>query len=325
MTEPNISEARFIKPDGTEQIVQAGGELRSGNVRYDRHTHEGHLKCLCCDATARLKSGRSSQAGSSAPGTSSYFTVARHKKDCVEYLRHADPSTQKIDRTKGYRLHLNMSAFSDVFNDRSGVYEISEGGRITINDPDLRGRESFAVNDMKELVAFMNWADPKRLADTVPIFRNKKLDWGQFFVDMSDPAQAASLADRAKAREKGEEPPFALLKIETMRSYVGHRWGKVDPLPLDPFDAGETKARRKREVYLQVWLDAQDVPGVRWGFHDKGEHYVLCTVRHGLRKDNGPTVRDWVNVSIRDPRQIQPTKFIENTPVRGAKPTPSAP
>jgi hypothetical protein len=322
----DISEARFIKPDGTVKIVQAGGELRPGNVRYDRHTHEGHLKCLCCDAASRLKSGGASRGGSSAPNTTPpHFAVARHKKDCVDYLRHSTPSTQKVDRTRGYRLHLNMSAFSDVFNDRSGVYDISQGGRITINDPDLQGRESFAVNDMKELVAFMNWADPKRLADTVPIFRNKKLDWGQFFVDMSDPAAAASLADRAKARKKGEAPPFALLKIETTRSYVGHRWGKVEPLPLDPFDGGATKARRPRDVYLQIWLDKQDMPGVTWGFHGKGEYYVLGTVRHGLEKENGPRKRDWVNVSIQDPRQIQATKFIENAPARGAKPAPSGP
>lgn len=321
----DISEARLIKPNGQEIIVQTGGPLRPGNVYYNTHM-EGDLKCLCCDATSRHKGGQRSRGGSSGTGQHAHFAVTRHQKDCVDYLRHADAKTQTIDRTKGYRLHLNTMDFSSVYNKRSGAYDVSQNGRITISDPDLKDRESFAVNDLKELIKFLNWADPKRLKDTVVIFKNKKLDLDEVLVDMSDPYQVAALADRAHARRKGEVPPFALLKLDLKRGFTQAKWGKSDPVPLEPFDAGVTKANRKREVHLQIYVDNRDIRDV---LGSKGEILMLVMVRHGVRSDKNAALRDWLNVKIDDHRQIQYTKFIENAPApasgRAAKAAPSGP
>ncbi|PZQ44892.1 MAG: hypothetical protein DI551_09150 [Micavibrio aeruginosavorus] len=321
-----ISEARFIDPDtGAIKIVQLGWPLRDGNIHYVADKHKDHIRCLDCDGAMRVQEGAPSQGGSSIAAPKSYFTPrAGHDDDCVRKLRLAPDSdinvlsAPKIDRKKGYRLHLNTAGISEEYNSRSGAYDISEGGRITITDPDLRAREAFGVRNIQELKAFMDRAKPERLADTKVIFRNIAVNWQDFYIQAKDdPYGLSLLADRAMKRQKGELPPFVLLEVATTRNFHQGRFDPSAPAPIDAIDVSSNKrGARPRFIQLQIWLDGRQNTDIVKSFSEAGTFLVYGLARHH-RHETKSKIVDTLNITIRDNGQVI-RKNIENNP-----PTPS--
>lgn len=331
-------EARFIKPDGMEQIVQAWGPLREGNVRYDKYVHKGHIKCLCCAASMRLQEGSVAAGGSSGSGRSSYFTpVKKHEDDCIRALRRDAPEGQKIDRTKGYRIHINTREFSSEFNKRSGVYEIgNEGHVIGINDDDLRDRETYVVKDVQDVIALMKKADGKRLVDSRVIFGNESIDWNDFCIPFDMPDRYRKLAKRAINAKGENELPFALLEIHTTKGRVFRGFSSLSnsSIPAQRIDFGRDKRGIVREIEPSADVKNRHNTHVMWGFQDADTYLVMGVVRHNTFEGDKRTI-EYLNVSIDHPGQFEKTSmenirkearaYMGMTGQKGPKAEPSAP
>lgn len=331
-------EARFLKPDGTEQVVQGWGPLREGNVRYDKYVHKDHIKCLCCNAAMRLQEGSAAAGGSSGTGRTSYFTpVKKHEEDCIRALHRPAPVEQKIDRTKGYRIHINTRQFSSEFNKRSGVYEVSaEGHVIAINDPDLKDREVYVVKDIQDMIALMKKADGKRLSDSKVIFGNESIDWKDFCIPFDMPARYRKLTARAITAKGEDELPFALMEIHTTKGRVfrGFSPQAGSNIPASRIDFGRDKRGIIREIEPSADIKNRDNTHVMWGFQDAGTYLVMGVVRHHTFEGDRRTI-EYLNVSVDHPGQFQKAS-MENirrearayrgmAPEKGPKAAPSGP
>ena len=223
-TKKTPSVARFVDPrSGEEQTVQLGLPLQDGNIRYEEAFHKGHLQCQFCNAAVREQGAEDSLAGSSAKGRGAFFTPEKqHDADCA--LKKQTPSKKprtKIDHTKGYRVHVDTSQFSELFNVQSGVYDVTKGGRIASVDPDLKNRESYRVKSAADFIAFIEKADPKRLNDSVIIFRNKAWKWEEVCIRYGKEARFKEVVERAKKADPSEMP-LVLMQVD----HPSMRWGE---------------------------------------------------------------------------------------------------
>lgn len=206
---------------GHEIIVQPRGtRLRPGNFYYSEHEHKGYLKCLHCEAGMQFRSGLISTAGSSAAGQGATFTpTGGHEENCLRPLYRSSPGYQKVDRAKGYRIHLNVMSFSELFNDPAGVYEISEGGRLRIRDEDIRDRERFAVSNITDIIRLMKKGDRERLMKSVVIFGNRSVDWIDFCIIQGSTSQR--FIDLSKRQLDPEAPhnfPFCVMEVHNPKT-----------------------------------------------------------------------------------------------------------
>ncbi len=304
-----IPEARYIKADGLEQIIQpVGTRLRPGSAYYNRYEHKGHIKCLCCESPMRFHEGSSVAGGSSGVGARSYFApVKKHDDDCIRSLHKPSPEGQKVDRTKGYRIHINTREFSSEFNKRSGVYEVNQDGYVTaINDPDLKDREIYVVKDVKDVVALMVKGNPRHLKDSKVIFGNESVDWLDFCIPLNREDRYRKLVDRAIAAKSEDELPFALLHIRTTegRVFRGFEPQAGSNIPATRIPYGRDDRGKKREIEPSADVKNRHNTHVMWGFQDKGDYLVMGVVRHNTFKGDFKTI-EYLNVTVDHAGQFQ--------------------
>ncbi len=168
-------------------------------THYYEPDHKGHLKCPHCEMPVRLRTGPDSVRGSSEMGRRSHFMRfpgGVHDKGCEIENNPAYRRPLIIDHTKGFRIHINTSGYSDVFNDKSGVYD---GGALP---PELREREPVSIKSANDLVKLLERGEFERIQDSIVIFRNKSLPWNDFFIRPAEGnPRAAKLVDRLEAGE----------------------------------------------------------------------------------------------------------------------------
>ena len=232
---PLIPEARFVRASGREIfIVPPGTSIEPQDINTTDHyyapEHKGHLKCPHCEADVRFREGSVSVRGSSEAGRRAHFALfpgGFHDKGCALENNPAYRRPLIIDRTKGFRIHINTSDYSDVFNDKSGVYD---GAALP---PELREREPVSIKSANDLVKLLERGEFDRIQDSIVIFRNKSLPWNDFFIRTEEGnPRVAALVDRLEAGE-GETFCAMVLSAKQGRFFSFHqRELKFDRLPI---------------------------------------------------------------------------------------------
>ncbi len=316
-----ISFARGVLNGGRVQTVQPRGtKLVDGNHYYNPHTHRALLHITEDEPVVLREPKAASRGGSSAPGLTPYFQrVTRSPK------ANKVKTPKEIDYSKGYRIHLNTSEFSDAFSELDGVYKVSRNGKLRLADNDLRDREAKSIVTAEDILELMQRADPKRLRDSVVVFRNRSVTWDEFFVRPQQSVgheRFVKLLDRIdQIKQKGGEAFCAMVLRITEPYYYDfdNRAAKGTSLPI-------TRDENFESVTPKVFIDSNNTY-VQDAFRKAGDYLVLGipkvwtanvrgeNIHHiSIRLENREAVAkiDWVDILKTEPK-----------PKRAAAPVPT--
>lgn len=309
---------------GREHVVQVPGtKLEPGANYYHPQTQKGHLHCFYCKAGVHFNGGTISTAGSSAGGVSPHFVTDAGEKhaDCLWEFQDPSQNQKDVDYAKGYRLHINTAKFSSLFNQRSGVYEISENGRKRLNDPDMRDREIFVIRKAEDIVKFLMKADTARINDSKVVFQNNDVTWEQFFVRAGKRTRLLDLVERLEAHRPGTEPLFAAVEVTTTayhdpfprrhKTENGKKtFHKVPPAPIDRIEIGKDARGKKAYVQFAIYIDERDNTHDRDAMLAPDTYLVMGEVRYKKCEYPNSTYHR-LNIKVTDGRQVVPVN-IEN-------------
>lgn len=218
-----MDKARYTNDRGdvkTLQIRKSGSSLEEGAEWYGVQGKYHDLFCAHCDAPVHYSQGSQSIAGSSLNGQSPYFATdpkAQHADDCEWGLKKKVNPPRFVDKTKGYRVHINVQGYSDLFNSASGAYARDAKGRIVAQEKDLKDRERVVIHNVSDFASFLQKKDMDRIAKSRVVFRNQVLDWNDFFFRYGKPSRYKSLAEELSTRSKNTEPRFGLFEVRTIK------------------------------------------------------------------------------------------------------------
>ncbi|WP_435641245.1 hypothetical protein [Micavibrio aeruginosavorus] len=228
-----IPKARAVLDDGTvEDVVLPTSLARAEAVAYDPDRHKGKLHCPSCDVKLHFNRGSAVMCGGTMQGQRPHFkTNPGHAHDpaCVYIVEPHDDHDSDVDRTRGFRIHLNLSALSNLFNERAHHYQRAEGRKLVTHDPRLAGRESLAVQTASDLVTrLLKNGDPARIRDSVVVQGKYVLPWHQFFIrhapDGKPHVRYHGLVERLQRMNKGARLPV-LMEIIADQGAQWHQRG----------------------------------------------------------------------------------------------------
>lgn len=327
-TEGRAITALYISPTTNERrkVQVPGTPIREGYSHFS--AYEAQFLYSEEDEAVKLRyhPARRSGGGSSGVGAGGYVSpekTARKKKveDAPEKPR------AKPEPFTGYRILINTAEYSPVFNQKSGVYDVSEHGRMT--DPAIpRKLKNKSVYSVKDIVDLIRFGDTKLLANSVVVFQNNEISWQQFCIRMGTPSRQLDLVKRLQARKAGQEPPFALLEIRTTgRHDPSPDWQTTDPkkrgrVPRAPVDAIEIKDDNGKKVTIRydVYIDEQRNQHTKHAILAAGSYFVLAEVRH-KQHESAKGITHYLSMTVTDKDQIMPVN-IENLD-RDARMTPA--
>ncbi len=268
-----IPEARFIRSNGTAVfVVPRGTPIEDARtVRYDPLVHKGHLKCPHCEADIRFREGSVSVRGSSEAGRRGHFALfpgGHHDAGCEVEKSPQYRRPLPIDKTKGFRIHINTSGYSDVFNEKSGVYD---GGSLP---PELRVREPISIKSAAELVTLLERAHARgefdRINGSIVIFRNKSLSWQEFLVrpDRTGNGRVAALVDRL---ESPDSPHICAIVLDN-QTPKQFSW---DDREIEFRDVYMKRGHRRERARLFVSIPDARNTILNTAFSEAGSYLVL--------------------------------------------------
>ncbi len=214
-----IPKARAVLDDGTvEDVVLPTALARVDAVAYDPDRHKGKLHCPSCDVKVHFNRGSAVMCGGTMQGQRPHFKTNPgnpHDPSCAYIVTYDDVEHEEVDRTRGYRIHLNLAALSTLFNERARHYQRADGRRIVTDDPRLVGRESLAVQSASDLITrLLKNGDPARIRDSVVVQGKHILPWNQFFIrhssDGKDNTRFHALTERLLGMNKGARVPVLM-------------------------------------------------------------------------------------------------------------------
>lgn len=309
--EPTVTmwKARLPEPDpvsGSSVVQVRGIGLEPGAQYYDPQYHKGKLCCAYCDARVHFNHGSTSVAGSFA-GRDPYFATnpGQVHKDCLWDFHEPSHSRQFIDPAKGYRIHLNVQEYKDVFNERSGAYTRDSKGRLKLSDERLAGMEPLSVHSVNDLVKLLEKGRFDRINKSVVIFRNQVIEWDQFCIHHKRPERIFDLLNRA-SQSKDFRAPYALIEIRTDKSHAFdgfERGGLV--VPSKPILMAERGARGlSQEIRLSAEINNRHNSYVMESFsYGEGSYFVLGLVRHKIYQGDMKIIH-YLNVTVTDAAQV---------------------
>jgi len=315
MAEVTMAEARYVAPDGREQVVQLPGTvLRDGNVRYDASVHKGHLHCAHCDAKVNFDPGSEVVAGG-LRGPSAHFQLnakQKHSDDCLMPLRINEGRAAKdYDTRLGYRIHLNTRDYSELFNDAAYPYERDENKKLILKDERLRKMEAIGVATIEDLLRVMRRGDYERLNKSVVIqCGSVPVAWPDFFIRYSRNGGAEhrfiGLVESLQARRN---QPVLMEIFNEKAVYMRDLFDRAQH--------GESKRieyagndGRKHVIVPRVWLDNRNDTYVTSALSLPGAYLVLGHPRLKTVVEGG-VVTHYLNVSVTDRRQIAAVNIDE--------------
>ena len=282
--------ALYINPEtGERRKVQVPGTpIQKGYSHFS--PYEAQFLFAEDDETKKLRyhPERPSGGGSSGVGAGGYLSPekpVRKKKADAEVKPRAKP-----EPFTGYRILINTAVFSTTFNQKSGVYDVSDHGRLT--NPDVpRKLKKMPVRSVKEIVDLIRFGDKELLANSDVVFQNNSLSWKQFCIRMGTPTRQFDLVERLQQRKPGQEPLFALIEIRTAgRHDPTPDWNTKDPkkrgrtprVPVDQFDV--KKDGKKITIRYDVYIDELRADKhAKYSIYEAGSYFVLAEVRHKQR------------------------------------------
>lgn len=315
MTEAYMPVARFTNALGQTELVQPDGTMpRGANKLYSAH-HKGRLTCEFCEAAVHHNRGSDMICGG-LPGPRPHFKTnpgQSHGDGCLLPLRAeiAHGSTE-YDLTKGYRIHLNTARHSHLFNRASGLYGRGEGGKIILRNPDLEGREPFAIRDLHDLVRLMARGEPERLRDSVVIQHDKIVPWNEFLVRYSRNGHAEQRYINLMSRLAAGQSQPVVLEIETARA-VPFKYRHHDPVAVQSRQIFVGRDDHGKPTFLipRIYLDNKRSPAVMDAMAKPDRYLVLGHPRLGPAMDRGDSYLRFLNLSVQDHRQVMAVDLSE--------------
>ena len=220
---------------------------------YDEAKHKGHLHCYDCDARVTMVRAVESKAGSNFGEVPAHYTTVPNSPhaDICETTRRREislPDRNKIDRTKGFRIHLNLF--------RSGVIENlnNEFGPAAGNGPygrdrfkarligpeaeTLRQMETFAVNRIDDLIEFLSKKEVSRIKESRVIHRNASIPFSDFVLsydpDLENGIHKKFIRFLRGVNKWGKKSQPVMMEIITDRSYGGRSLKYGEPILSRP-------------------------------------------------------------------------------------------
>lgn len=312
--------ALYIDPNtGERQKVQVPGTpLQKGYLYFSQYQRQFLFSEEDETVQLRYVRGRPSSGGSSGVGASGYLspknTVRKKKEpDELEKIR------AKPEPFTGYRILINTADYSPTFNQNSGVYDVSEYGRLT--SPDVpRKLKNVTVRSIKDIVDLMRFGNREFLEKSVVIFQNNEIGWEQFCIRMDTPSTQLKLLKRLQQHSAGTEPVFALVEIHVKgRHDPTPVWNKKDPnkrrkvppVPLDPITIKTEEEGKKVTIQYSVYIDDQRADkNAKYSIYEAGSYFVLAEVRYNPPRSEYGGVH-YLNLKVTHEDQIMRVN-IEN-------------
>ena len=281
--------ALYINPDtGERRKVQVPGTpLQEGHNFFSKYEAQ-FLYAADGETKLRYHPQRPSGGGSSGAGAGGYLSPEKPARKKKAEDEPAKPRA-KPERFTGYCIRINTADYSPEFNQKSGVYEVSEHGRLS--GPDIKRKlKNFPVRNVREIVDLIRFGDTKLLANSEVVFQNNSLSWKQFCIRMGTPSRQLDLVERLQQRKPGQEPVFALVEIRTTARHDpkpdwntkdAKKRGKVPRAPIDPVEIKNEDNGKKTTIRYDVYIDEQRADGhAKYSLHEAGSYFVLAEVRH---------------------------------------------
>jgi hypothetical protein len=302
--------ARFKSETGDVQYVRPQGHfLQNGQTVYYEALHKNHLECPCCD-TPVLHRKAAPVIASGHKGFPAFFATfpRRDHEDSCPLPR--EKHDRKIyDQSRGYRIHVNLPDYSDLFNHAAGPYERDENNRLRLKDQMLATRQPKAVSGIEDVVKLIRSGDFARLKDSVVMLadREQPLSWNQFLIRLSTNGGTHNrhLALMDRALSKLYQPAVVEIEITDKTWPNKHEWraGKLSA-QSKPIFAG--RFDNKAEWLIpRIWLDNPKDTRVQYALCDPGHYLVLGIPR--VSKFFGQT--RFLDISVTDHRQVMQVDF----------------
>lgn len=306
----HIPEARFVKPDGTTQLVQpvlegSGAYLRPGRTFYDASQHKHKLLCPYCNLRVDFNKGSGAIiCGTQLEGTRAHFKKApwqEHEPTC-KLPKTAGSSDSVIDPNAPYRIHLNMllGGRADL---EHPVYERAQGGKVIARDPRLkpeevivpgdspgksktikRYKESVPVKSVHDLIDLMRRGDFARLRGAL-VVHNTIVPWTDFAI--LNESRLKSLMDRLR---NGASHPV-LLHVGLSAPAKG-LYAEGQKLFYERDQKGA------RFIIPRIYMDG---PRTADSFPAQGHYLVVGMARARFNEKGGAC---FLNISIKSPDQV---------------------
>lgn len=293
---------------GLEHVQPKGHFIRPGHVAYYEPLHKGHMQCLSCDTPVYHRTGSPVVAGGHKGRKAHFVTFPNqdHEDRCdLPRERHG---RTVYDETRGYRIHINLPDYSDLFNRQAGPYERDEKGRLSLKDKSLASRRPYAVSDIEDVLKLIRSGDYARLKDSVIMLadREQPLPWNKFLIRLSRNGGAHSrhLALMDRVLSKLYQPAVIEIEIANRTNPGKYEWkaGKLSAQSKAIF-AGRSGGKAEWLV-PRVWLDNPDDTRVQYALCDPGRYLVLGIPR--VSTFNGTRFLD---IKVTDHRQIARVDF----------------
>lgn len=306
----HIPEARFVRPDGTTQLVQpvlegSGAYLRPGRAFYDASQHKDKLQCPYCNLRVDFNKGSGAMiCGTQLEGTRAHFKKAprqNHEPTC-KLPKTAGSSDSEIDLNAPYRIHLNM-LLGGRTDPEHPVYERAQGGKVVARDPRLQPeevvvpgdttdekkivkkyKESVPVKSVHDLVDLMRRGDVARLKGAL-VVHNTVVPWTDFAI--LNERRLKSLMDRLR---NGASHPV-LLHVGLYQAAEG-RYAEGQKLFYERDEKGA------RFIIPRIYMDG---PGTADSFPTRGNYLVVGMARMHFNERGGAY---FLNISIKNPDQV---------------------
>lgn len=283
-TKPLIPEARYIAPDGkTLFVLPPNTPWKEDSVYFNEQEHRGNLLCPCCDEPVTFRHGTKSTAGSTFGGRRGHFALfpgGHHRLGCEIEASAQYQRRPSIDKSKGYRIHLNTRHYSNAFNEETGVYGRGPDGRTIILDPDFRDREIYRLKSVHDLVTLLERGENTRLNDSKLVFRNEVLKWDEFFIRASVDNKHPRFIDLLNRLERNKKrETYCAMVVRTDKSLMAspkHPFLTFSSIPIAR-DNGIFESIRP-EVFVR---DADNYQ-LRSMFYKAGSYLIMGVPRHSV-------------------------------------------
>ncbi len=224
---------------------------------YDHAIHSGRLRCLGCDAEVHFNQGTKSTCGDNGDPVSPHFHTNRYQKHiheesgCVyasSYSTREDK--QIIDKTKGYRINLNLGLI-DKFNASSRYYKLLPDGRMAAVD-EIASMETIGFGGPQDFAEKIKGRDAGRLRRSLVIHKDIAMPWPSFFLNPDSKADEVSVLLNYLEKH-GKDTPV-LYRVRSSNKPVFSRSNGVDnayiQFPCAPVDLGDAGI-----LYVKVHIE----------------------------------------------------------------------
>ncbi len=308
MSKVTMPEALYTGPDNKKEIIRASA--RHGGAAFPLYSPGSHrsgtLTCKFCSVAVHYKPG-SPMIGGELKGPDPHFATNPrqiHADECGwNIAREAEHESDEFDTSLGYRLHLNMTLYSEEFNVRSGFYQWNRDGHIEAKDPSIQRMERVPIRSAKDVVDFIEKADKTRVKKSIAIHMGQIVEWDKFMIRCSRGRNHQRHIGLVHRLQEGKKP-YCLMEMQLQRGALRQeRFGKAEAVTSRRFYGWRDEDNKAHFIVPRIYRDKRDDTGVTDSFHKGGSYFVLGYPRLETKQD-GKDIVHFLTISVRDPNQF---------------------